>query len=101
GDAALAMAKGAKDRGAVFFFGASVTGFQKREGRVTGGATDRGTMECEIAVLTSGLWTSELARLAGASASLYPAEHVWVMTDETPVADHRLPVLRDLDGYLY
>jgi 4-methylaminobutanoate oxidase (formaldehyde-forming) len=101
GDAALAMAKGAKDRGAVFVFGASVTGFQKREGRVTGVATDRGTIECEIAVLTSGLWTSELARLAGASASLYPAEHVWVMTDETPVADKRLPVLRDLDGYLY
>ena len=52
-------------------------------------------------MLTTGLWTSELARLAGASVSLYPAEHVWVMTDETPVADERLPVLRDLDGYLY
>ena len=29
-----------------------------------------------------GLWTSELARLAGASVALYPAEHVWVMTEE-------------------
>jgi hypothetical protein len=33
--------------------------------------------------------------------SLYPAEHVWVMTHETPVATEALPVLRDLDGYLY
>jgi heterotetrameric sarcosine oxidase gamma subunit len=101
GDAALAMAKGAKDRGATFVFGVTVTGFVKERGRVTGVITDRGTIECEAAVLTSGLWTSELARLAGASVSLYPAEHVWVMTDETPVAEERLPVLRDLDGYLY
>jgi glycine cleavage system aminomethyltransferase T/glycine/D-amino acid oxidase-like deaminating enzyme len=101
GDAALSMAKGAKDRGATFVFGVTVTGFVKHGGRVTGVVTDRGTIECEAAVLTSGLWTSELARLAGASVSLYPAEHVWVMTDETSAADERLPVLRDLDGYLY
>ena len=101
GDAALALAKGAKDRGARFVFGVSVTGFERRDGRIAGVITDRGTIGCELAVLTSGLWTSELARLAGASVSLYPAEHVWVMTDETPVATEALPVLRDLDGYLY
>ena len=101
GDAALALAKGAKDRGARFVFGLSVTGFERRGGRIAGVITDRGTIGCELAVLTSGLWTSELARLAGASVSLYPAEHVWVMTDETPVANEALPVLRDLDGYLY
>jgi glycine cleavage system aminomethyltransferase T/glycine/D-amino acid oxidase-like deaminating enzyme len=101
GDAALALAKGAGGRGALFVFGAEVTGFIKQRGRVTGVVTDRGMIECEIAVLTSGLWTSELARLAGASVSLYPAEHVWVMTDETGVAEDRLPVLRDLDGSLY
>jgi glycine cleavage system aminomethyltransferase T/glycine/D-amino acid oxidase-like deaminating enzyme len=101
GDAALSMAKGAKDRGATFVFGVSVTGFVKHGGRVTAVVTDRGTIECEVAVLTSGLWTSELARLAGASVSLYPAEHVWAMTDETSASDERLPVLRDLDGYLY
>jgi 4-methylaminobutanoate oxidase (formaldehyde-forming) len=101
GDAALSMAKGAKDRGATFVFGVAVTGFVKLGGRVTSVVTDRGTIGCDVAVLTSGLWTSELARLAGASVSLYPAEHVWVMTEETSVADEKLPVLRDLDGYLY
>ena len=50
----------------------------------------------------AGLWTSELARLAGADVALYPAEHVWVMTDETGRRrSRRLPFLRDLDGYLY
>src|SRR6266566_2054710 len=101
GDAALSLAKGAKDGGATFVFGVSVTGFERRDGRIAGVITDRGTIECELAVLTTGLWTSELARLAGVSVSLYPAEHVWVMTEETPVAEEQLPVLRDLDGYLY
>ena len=101
GDAALSLAKGAKDRGTRFVFGVTVTGFERRDGRIAAVITDRGTTECELAVLTAGLWTSELARIAGASVSLYPAEHVWVMTNETPLADERLPVLRDLDGYLY
>src|SRR5437867_3146380 len=101
GDAALAMAKGARDRGATFLFGVTVTGFLRDGGRITGVSTDKGTVSCEATVLTSGLWTSELARLAGGSVSLYPAEHVWVMTDETPIAHEDLPVLRDLDGYLY
>ena len=52
-------------------------------------------------VLAAGLWTSELARLAGASVALYPAEHVWVMTEPSEGAREEAPFLRDLDGYLY
>ena len=52
-------------------------------------------------VLASGLWTSELARLAGADVALFPAEHVWVMTDETDLASETKPFVRDLDGFLY
>jgi heterotetrameric sarcosine oxidase gamma subunit len=101
GHAALALATGARQRGATFVFGTTVTGFVSSGGRVTGVVTDRGTIECEAAVIASGLWSSELARLVGAPVPLYPAEHVWVMTEESPTADERLPVLRDLDGYLY
>jgi heterotetrameric sarcosine oxidase gamma subunit len=101
GDAALALAKGAKDRGARFVHGATVTGFRLERGAVAAVETDRGTIGCETTVLAAGLWTSELARLAGASVSLYPAEHVWVMTEEVEGAEERFPYLRDLDGYLY
>ena len=52
-------------------------------------------------MLAAGLWTSELARSAGASVALYPAEHVWVMTEEGEGAREEAPFLRDLDGYLY
>ena len=101
GDATLSLAKGAHDRGAVFAFGVTVTGFRIEHGAVTGVETDRGPIEADTVVLAAGLWTSELARLAGTSVSLYPAEHVWVMTEPIDGAEERFPFLRDLDGYFY
>ena len=101
GDAALALAKGAVDRGAQFVFGTTVTGFRMARGAVTAVDTDRGTIEADTVVLAAGLWTSELARMAGTSVSLYPAEHVWVMTDPVEGAQEGFPILRDLDGYFY
>ena len=103
GAAALALARAAVDRGARYVPGTTVTGFRRAAGgrRVTGITTSAGDVEAEVVVLAAGLWTSELARLADASVALYPAEHVWVMTDETPAATEDLPFLRDLDGYLY
>jgi 4-methylaminobutanoate oxidase (formaldehyde-forming) len=103
GAAALALARAALDRGARYVPGTSVTGFRRAADgrRVTGLTTTAGDIEAEVVVLAAGLWTSELARLADASVALYPAEHVWVMTEETPAATEDLPFLRDLDGYLY
>jgi 4-methylaminobutanoate oxidase (formaldehyde-forming) len=101
GEAALSLAKGAHDRGAVFAFGVTVTGFRTQGGAVTAVETNKGVIEADTVVLAGGLWTSELARLAGTSVALYPAEHVWVMTDAVPGAEERFPFLRDLDGYLY
>jgi glycine cleavage system aminomethyltransferase T/glycine/D-amino acid oxidase-like deaminating enzyme len=103
GHAALAFAKGAVDGGARYVPDTTVTGFRwSADGhRVTGLDTSRGPIDAEVVVLAAGLWTSELARGAGADVALYPAEHVWVMTDETDAATESLPFLRDLDGYLY
>ncbi|HEX3299243.1 MAG TPA: FAD-dependent oxidoreductase [Actinomycetota bacterium] len=101
GEAALSLAKGAHDRGVVFAFGVTVTGFRMQGGAVTGVETDKGVVDADTVVLAGGLWTSELARLAGTSVALYPAEHVWAMTDAVPGAEERFPFLRDLDGYFY
>jgi 4-methylaminobutanoate oxidase (formaldehyde-forming) len=101
GDAALALAKGASDAGVRFVFWTTVTGFRMAGNVVTAVDTDRGTVEADTVVLAAGLWTSELARMAGTSVSLYPAEHVWVMTDPIDGVEERFPILRDLDGYFY
>ncbi|GIU98242.1 MAG: dehydrogenase [Actinomycetota bacterium] len=100
-DAALALAKGARDRGARFAFGVTVTGFRSAAGRITHVRSDRGEIEAGTVVLAAGLWTGELARLLDVRIPLYPAEHVWVITEPTAGADERLPILRDLDGYFY
>ncbi|HSL75913.1 MAG TPA: FAD-dependent oxidoreductase [Candidatus Limnocylindrales bacterium] len=103
GVAALALARAAVDRGVGYVPDTTVTGFRRAADgqRVTGITTSAGDVDAEVIVLAAGLWTSELARLADASIALYPAEHVWVMTEETPAATEDLPFLRDLDGYLY
>ncbi len=107
GAAALALAKGAVDRGVRYVPGTAVTGLRRSPDgrRVTGldvvGPQGPAAIEAEVVVLAAGLWTSELARLAGASVALYPAEHVWVMTEPTEAATPGLPFLRDLDGFLY
>jgi 4-methylaminobutanoate oxidase (formaldehyde-forming) len=103
GAAALALARAAVDRGVRYVPDTTVTGFRRgADGcRVSGVATTTGDVEAEVVVLAAGLWTSELARMADASVALYPAEHVWVMTDETAAATEDLPFLRDLDGYFY
>jgi heterotetrameric sarcosine oxidase gamma subunit len=103
GSAALALARAAVDRGVRYVPETIVTGFRRGPDgrRVTGITSAAGDVEAEVVVLAAGLWTSELARLADASVALYPAEHVWAMTDKTPAATEDLPFLRDLDGYLY
>jgi heterotetrameric sarcosine oxidase gamma subunit len=90
GDATLAFAKGAVDRGARYVPRTEVTDFElDRSGAVHGLRTTRGTIEVEV------------ARLAGGSVALYPAEHVWVMTEPAQGANEEAPFLRDLDGFLY
>jgi len=103
GDAAVAFAKGAIDRGARYVPETEVTGFRfdAAGARVVGLDTSSGRIEAETVVLAAGLWTGELARTAGASVALYPAEHVWVMTEEAQGAREEGPFLRDLDAYLY
>jgi 4-methylaminobutanoate oxidase (formaldehyde-forming) len=102
GDATLAFAKGAVDRGARYVPHTEVTGFEMDgSGAVRGVRTSAGTIEAEVVVLAAGLWTSELARAAGGSVALYPAEHVWVMTEPAQGATEEAPFLRDLDGFLY
>ena len=104
GDSALALAKGARDRGARFVLGSDGRRASCRAPTATASSASRpteATIEADTVVLAAGLWTSELARLAGASVPLYPAEHVWVMTEPAEGAREEAPFLRDLDGYLY
>ncbi len=107
GWAAYATAKAAFDLGVRVVEGIRVTGLRLSSGpdggvpRVTAVETDQGTVECEVAVVAAGLWSRDLALLAGARLALHPAEHYWARTEPVDGADRDLPIVRDLDGSIY
>ncbi len=106
GLAAFATAKAASALGVRFVEGCRVTGFRLSgagggSARVTGVETERGLIECETAVIAAGLWSRDLALLAGARLALHAAEHMWLQTEAVAGAGRDLPILRDLDGHIY
>ncbi|TCC36452.1 GcvT family protein [Kribbella speibonae] len=101
GHVALAFAKLAYEAGALVRENVSVTQITCHRGAVTGVDTAVGHIECERVVVASGLWSRELMARSGATLPLYAAEHVHVRTGPVEGAHAGLPILRDLDGYLY
>lgn len=101
GHATLAYAKLAHERGVKIREHVSVEEILHEAGAVSGVRTSLGSIECERVVLAAGLWSRDLAAGAGVSLPLYAAEHVHVRTDLVEGAVPELPVLRDMDGYLY
>jgi glycine cleavage system T protein len=100
-DTTNALAKGARLRGAKIFERVSVTGITQKNGEATGVQTSLGPISCEKLVLCAGLWTRDLARLAGVHVPLYAAEHMYVTTAPIENLESGLPVIRDADGYVY
>ena len=68
---------------------------------MTGVVTERGTVDCEVAVIAAGLWSHDLAAGIGVHLALHAAEHMWVQTAPVEGAARDLPILRDLDGHIY
>ena len=98
---ALALAKGARQRGVRIFEQANVSGVLVENGRVAGVQTEQGLMRAEHVVNCAGMWGREVARMAGVSAPLQACEHFYLVTE--PIADlpRGLPVLRVPDEQTY
>ncbi len=103
---ALALARGARLRGAVIREGVRVTGMARSGRRVTGvdWASDdgaaRGRIACEQVVNCAGMWGHEVGRMAGVNVPLQACEHFYIVTE--PIEDlPQLPVLRVPDECAY
>jgi 4-methylaminobutanoate oxidase (formaldehyde-forming) len=97
----LALAKGARSRGATIVEGVRVLDVEHQEGRVTGVHTDQGPIQAEYVVLCGGMWTRELGLRCGVTLPLYPVEHHYVVTEPIAGAFDELPVGRDPDRCIY
>ena len=100
-DLALALAKGARLRGARIIERTRVIGVSTEGGRVTGVRTDAGEVEAEIVVNCAGQWAKQIGALAGVNVPLHSAEHFYVVTEPIAGVHANLPILRDPDGYTY
>ena len=97
----VALARGAKARGAQVLENVRVLGIETKNGCVTGARTERGTIKADYVVLCGGMWTRELGLHCGITIPLYPVEHHYVVTEPIAGAFDELPVGRDPDLCIY
>ena len=98
---ALALAKGARQSGALIFENTTVTGVQTQGGRAVGVDTDRGTIATEYVVNAAGMWGRDVGRMAGVNVPLHACEHFYVVTEPIAGLARDLPVLRVPDEAAY
>ena len=105
--ACAAMRERAEASGALAVFPETeVVGIDLERGRVRRVRTTGGDVEAEIVIVACGVWSPQVARLAGASVPLTPAVHQ--MIDVAPVpwfadakAEIEFPIVRDMDAGMY
>ena len=102
---ALALAKGARQRGGLIKERVKVTGMAKDGSRVTGvDWTDEdgnsGHIEADVVVNCGGMWGHEVGRMAGVNVPLQACEHFYIVTEAIEGLT-QLPVLRVPDEHAY
>lgn len=97
----MALAKGARNRGARVVQDTLVTGFKIRDNRIEAVITDKGEVSCEILVNAAGMWGRELGQMMGVNIPLVPFQHQYLVTEQISGLPKNLPTLRDKDSLLY
>jgi len=97
----MALAKGARARGATLIENVPVTGFRTARGAVTHVTTAHGDIACDHVVLCAGMWSRQLAARAGVSVPLQSAEHYYLITERIPELSPSWPVLEDPASHGY
>ncbi len=96
----LALAEGARRRGAEVCTSTRVTGIAVERGRVTGVETDRGSIEAEIVVNAGGMYAHELGALAGVDVPIVPMAHEYLITKPSGLPTD-MPTMRDPSLLVY
>ena len=103
---ALALAKGARQGGAIVRERVKVTDVLKDGRKVTGvdwvsddGASS-GHITCDMVVNCAGMWGHEVGRMAGVNVPLHACEHFYIVTENIDGLS-QLPVLRVPDECAY
>ncbi len=96
----LALARGARQRGATILTNTRVTGVRVENNRVHAVETDQGTIECEYVVNAGGIYAHEIGLLAGVHVPLVAMAHQYAITKPTGLS-RDMPTLRDPARLVY
>ena len=104
GNIARALAKGARQRGAVVSEYTKVTGLRRNGRRITGVDYETGNgpghIACDMIVNCAGMWGREVGKMAGVNVPLQACEHFYIVSE--PIEGlGQLPVLRVPDECAY
>ena len=101
---AMALAKGARMRGAQIFEQTRVVRVTQAAGRVSGVDYERGGepghIACDVVINCGGMWGRDLAAGSGVTLPLHACEHFYLVTEPIAGLGH-LPVLRVPDECAY
>jgi len=101
---ALALAKGARQRGASVLERTKATGVVREGRRITGvhwqQGNETGTINCEHVVNCGGMWGHEVGAMLGTNVPLHACEHFYIVT-EAIAGLTQLPVLLVPDECAY
>ncbi len=100
-DTTMALAKGAKSRGARVIEGVSVTELKVANGKISAVVTEQGEIETDTVVLATGMWTRHLAAQIGVNVPLQACEHFYIVTEPIEGMEIGTPTLRDPGNYTY
>jgi glycine cleavage system aminomethyltransferase T/glycine/D-amino acid oxidase-like deaminating enzyme len=96
----LALAEGARRRGAEVNTGTRATAIRVQRGRVTALETDRGEIETEIVVNAGGMYAREIGTLAGVNVPIVPMAHEYLITKPSGLPLD-MPTMRDPSLLVY
>ncbi|MGR3570602.1 GcvT family protein [Brevirhabdus sp.] len=101
---ALALAKGARRRGALIVEQTRASGVRRNGRRITGVDWQRGDetghIACDMVVNCAGMWGHEVGRMTGTNVPLHACEHFYIVS-EAIAGLTQLPVLRVPDECAY
>jgi glycine cleavage system T protein len=98
----MALAAGARSRGARIRTGVRAMGIHAAGGRVRGVALDDGSaIATEVVVNAGGIYANDIGRMAGVEVPVVPFAHQYVLTAPLEGVRDDLPTMRDPDRLVY
>lgn len=100
-DTTMALARGARGRGARFIENIRVLDVLNQHGRAVGVRTDQGDITAEHVVICAGMWSRQLGARAGINLPLQAAEHYYLITEPLDGIPRDLPLMEDPHSWAY